>query len=102
MIVARAREPIANSQLRLVPLWLVFFWDLVVLNFFRTFLQLVFDVLKDDVVERAMVNLSELVRPLAIKVNNEASSQVVLNFDHVAGHLDGLTRNQFFGHQSEH
>lgn len=49
-----------------------------------------------------MVDLTELAWALAIKIYDEASTKVVLNFDHVASHLNCLTGNQFFGHQPEH
>ena len=57
----------------------------------------ILDVLEDDVVNGAVVNLAELVWALATKVNDQASTKIVLDLDHVARHLAILPSYQFLG-----
>ena len=47
----------------------------------------ILDVLEDNVVNGAVVNLAELVWALAAKVNDQASTKIVFDLDHVARHL---------------
>ena len=100
MIVVRAREPVADLKLSLIPVWLVLLFLLVVvilLNLFRSFLEHVLDVPEDDVLDGAMVDLSELVWALSAQINDETSAEIVLNLDHVAREYTVLASKQVFG-----
>ena len=48
-----------------------------------------------------MIHLSVLARTLAIKINDQATTEIVLNLDHVACHLAGLPSDQVLGQLAE-
>ena len=57
----------------------------------------VLDVLEDDALDRAMINLTELVGTISLEVSHKTSSKVVLNLDHMAGHLAVRSSNNLLG-----
>ena len=53
--------------------------------------------MEDNVVDRPMVNLTELARALCVEVDDETTTKVVFYLDQVACHLAYLACNKIFG-----
>ena len=96
VVVTRAREPVADRELCLVPLRSILLLFIFIIHLLGTLLEDVFDVLEDDVFDGAMIDLSELVWALGGEVNHQAPTQIVLHLDHVASHDAVLPLQQVF------
>jgi len=87
LIVACAREDIAYLELVGIPFGFLL-WDarIDIAEAFSASLQHIFNILKDDTLYGAMVDLAELaVGVLCGQVDDETAAQIVLDLDHVAG-----------------
>jgi len=94
--VACAREPIADCQFRLVPFWSILVVRLV-FGLLRALLQNVLDVLINDEVNGAVIDLTELVLTRGAEIDDQTTAEVVLHFDHVARHLTFGASNELLG-----
>jgi len=100
LVIARAREPVADGQSLCVPLRLVLL-VLLVFHFLGTFFQHILHVLENNVIEGSVINLTELVGAFRAQVNHKTATEIVLDLDQMASHLDSLSSNQIFRELSE-
>ena len=100
LVVVGAGEPIADGQILAIPFRLVFlllfFLIVIIANSLRSLLQHIFDILKDDRLDRAVVDLTVLARALRCKIIYETAAKIVLHLNHFADHLASLAHKKFF------
>jgi len=102
LVVAGAREYVAHCKLFSVPLGFILRQVCVnIFEIFSPFLKGVKHIFEDNTFDSAVVDLTELVCAVCLKVDHKTTAKAVLDLDHMTCHRAVLSFDDRLGEQSQ-